>query len=237
MPAGAPDTRPDGGPARTFYGRRRARPLRRGRAEALDRLLDPLSVDLPEDGGTLDPAALFAVPVSRVWLEIGFGGGEHVLWQLRHHGDVGILGCEPFLDGVAALLRDADAAGVTDRFRLYADDARPVLDALPAASIDRLFLLFPDPWPKTRHHRRRFIQPDTVAALARVAKPGAELRIGSDDAPLVDWMLRHVRAHGGWRWLVAGPADWRERPDDWPQTRYEAKRLHGPPVFLRFQRV
>lgn len=224
-------------PARTVYGRRRARPLRRARAEALDGTLPRVSLPDPLQPDALsDPASLFAAPVDQVWLEVGFGNGEHLLGQASTNSGVGIIGCEPFMDGVAALLKDLPAA-LEPRVRLYTDDARHVLDGLPDSSLDRAFVLFPDPWPKSRHHRRRFIQTDTVAFLARVLKPGSELRVASDDAPLVDWMLARIRRDGRFRWLAKRADDWRVRPDDWPETRYEKKRLHGVPVFMRFERV
>lgn len=222
--------------ARTFYGRRHGRPLRAHRAELVRSLLPRLTIDLPAPGERTDPAALFGCPVDDVWLEIGFGAGEHLIAQARAHPGVGFIGCEPYINGMGALLSAIESEGL-DRIRLWADDALAVIRALSSASLGRVFLLFPDPWPKTRHHRRRFIQTDSVAELARVIRPGGELRVASDDAPLVDWMLRHVRADRRFAWTATGASDWRHRPDDWPATRYEQKRLHGPPAFLAFRRV
>src|SRR5690606_38701097 len=155
----------------------------------------------------IDPRALFDRPVEDVWLEIGFGAGEHLAWQARAHPTIGMIGCEPYINGMAALLSTIETEGI-DTIRILPDDARPLLDRLPDASIGRVFLRFADPWPKRRHHGRRFIQEETVAALARVMADGAELRIATDDAPLLDWSLDHVRRHGAFEWLARGPADW-----------------------------
>jgi tRNA (guanine-N7-)-methyltransferase len=116
-------------------------------------------------------------------------------------------------------------------------DARDIIDALPDASLGRVFILFPDPWPKTRHHKRRFIQTETLDTFARVLKPGSELRFASDDAPYVEWTLERLMAHPAFEWTARGPSDWLTRPEDWPPTRYEAKALHGKPAYLRFLRV
>lgn len=222
-------------PERKFYGRRRGRKLRVGRARLLETLLPRLAVDLPPDGQKLDWQSLFSRPTESLWLEIGFGAGEHLLAQARSHPDTGFIGCEPYINGMSTLLAAIDAEAL-DNIRVFADDANRLIDALPDRSVERCFLLFPDPWPKARHHRRRFIQPESVAALARILRDGAELRVASDDAPLIDWMLFHIRRNGCFEWQARSSADWRQRPDDWPPTRYEAKRLHGPPVFLRFLR-
>jgi tRNA (guanine-N7-)-methyltransferase len=139
------------------------------------------------------------------------------------------------VNGVAKLLSKFEGDPPRN-IRLHMDDARAIIDALPDASIGRVFILFPDPWPKTRHHKRRFIQTEMLDTLARVMKPGAELRFGSDDAPLVAYTLERLMAHPSFTWLATRAEDWRTRPSDWPQTRYEAKQLHGVPAFLRFVR-
>ncbi len=228
------DTRHPSG-RQTVYGRRRGRKLRPGRAELLDRLLSRLAVPLPPAPTRLDWRALFPRPVTDLWLEVGFGAGEHVVWQAEHHPDIGFIGCEPFVNGVGSLLTEIDR-GAIDNIRIHAEDARQVIDALPVASVGRCFVLFPDPWPKARHHRRRFVRPDNLDALARILKDGADLRLASDHAGLVDWMLYYTRRHGAFRWTARRAADWRGRPPDWPPTRYESKALHGPPVFLTFRR-
>ncbi len=173
--------------------------------------------------------------VEDVWLETGYGAGEHLLWQAQHHPGIGMIGAEPYISGTAKLLSKLEAAPLPN-IRLYEDDARDIVDALPDAGIGRFFLLFPDPWPKTRHHKRRFLQMEMLDRLARVLKPGAELRFASDDAGYLAYALERLMAHPAFAWTATGPSDWKTRPPDWPPTRYEAKELHGPPVFLRFVR-
>lgn len=237
------DTPPDTGAdraddaTRRLYGRRKGRPLRRRRTELLDSLLPRLEIPPPAPGSRVDPASLFGRPVEDVWLEVGFGGGHHLAWQAGHRPGVGVIGCEPFVNGVASLLTLVDDAGL-DNVRILPDDARPLLDALPDASVGRCFVLFADPWPKKRHWDRRFIGPDNLAALSRILKDGAELRLASDDMGLVRWMLEHTWKHPDFEWTARRPSDWRVRPDDWPPTRYEEKAIAAGrrPVFLRFVR-
>lgn len=219
-----------------LHGRRKGRPLRPGLQRLLDELLPRLRVTLPE-GGTLDPAASFAPPRAQVWLEIGFGGGEHLAWQARRHPDVGLIGCEVFANGIATLLRAVETERL-DNVRLFADDARLLLPRLPEACLERVFLLFPDPWPKRRHAPRRFVQPDTLAELARVLRDGGELRLASDDAKMQAWMLGHLVGHPAFAWTAAQARDALARPEDWPQTRYEAKATAEgrTPLYLRFVR-
>jgi len=222
---------------RTLYGRRRGRRLRANRQATVDRLLPRFSFDL--DTVPDDPATLFPAPVRDVWLEVGFGGGEHLLHQAIRNPDIGIVGCEPFLNGVAKLLSEMENSGsVPENVRLFPDDARALLERLSDSSIGRAFVLFPDPWPKNRHHRRRFIAPPQLDALARVMRPGAELRLATDHIDYLRWMLRHTLDHPSFRWLAQGPDDWRRRPEDWPATRYEEKaRAKGViSTYLRFER-
>jgi len=182
-----------------------------------------------------DPRDYFDREVGDVWLEIGFGGGEHLIWQAEAHPDIGIIGAEPYVAGMAKLLSRIAERGFTN-IRLYPEDAHDVIETLPNASVGRVFILFPDPWPKTRHHKRRFLQMEMLDALARILKPGGELRFASDDAGYLGFALERLMAHPAFQWTAAGPSDWKTRPADWPETRYEAKQLHGPPVFLRFAR-
>jgi tRNA (guanine-N7-)-methyltransferase len=220
-----------------FHGRRRGRRLRRQREELLGNLLPTLEISIPPDGSALDPPALFARPVRDVWLEIGFGNGEHLIWQAQHHCDVGFIGAEPFLNGVARLLSYISDSNA-DNIRIVPDDVRPLLRHLPAASLGRVFVLFPDPWPKARHHKRRLANDEMLDQLANVMADGAELRLATDDADYLASMLRIGLAHSAFEWLARRPADWRRRPDDWPPTRYEQKNRSGGqgPVFLRFRR-
>ena len=186
-----------------------------------------------------DPHRYFASPIEDVWLEIGFGAGEHLLWQAAHNPNIGVIGAEPYISGMAKLLSKmaADARRMAANVRLYSDDARNIIEALPDASLARVFLLFPDPWPKTRHHKRRFVQREMLDQLARVMKPGAEFRFASDDAGYLNWTLERMMAHPAFAWTATRAEDWHTRTADWPQTRYEAKELHGKPAFLRFIRT
>lgn len=222
---------------RKLYGRRQGRPLRAGRRQLLDAVLPELEIALPEEERRLDPARLFDRPPAALFLEIGFGGGEHLVWQAARHPEAGFLAAEYFVTGVANLLGqlpEADRA----RLRLYIGDARDLLEALPDACLDGIFILFPDPWPKRRHHKRRLIQAETPVALARVLKDGGELRFATDDAGYLAWALERLTAEPALAWQVTGPDDWRSRGDDWPPTRYEEKALAAGrrPAYLRFRR-
>ena len=219
-----------------FYGRRRGRPLRVGQRERQSTLLPGLSFALPENG-RLDPASLFAVPSRDIWLEIGFGGGEHLAAQAEEHPDVCFIGSEVFENGVVKLLGEIDRRGLTN-VRIYPNDARPLLAALAPCSIGRVFILFPDPWPKARHHKRRLVAPTTLDRLAEIMTDRAELRLATDDPGYLSWMLEHATSHPDFAWTARRPADWRERPTDWPATRYELKAREAgrAPAFLRFTR-
>jgi tRNA (guanine-N7-)-methyltransferase len=219
-----------------FYGRRRGRPLRSGQRERQTTLLPQLSFALPQNE-RLDPGSLFAGVPREIWLEIGFGGGEHLAEQAEQHPEIGFIGCEVFENGVVKLLGEVERRGLRN-VRVHADDARPMLAALAPRSIGRVFILFPDPWPKTRHHRRRLVAPATLDRLAEVMIEGAELRLATDDPNYLSWMLEHVTDCSEFTWLARRPADWRERPADWPATRYEekARKAGRAPTFLRFQR-
>ncbi len=199
-------------------------------------MLPRLAVRLPATP-PLDPTTLFGPAPRACWLEIGFGAGEHLVWQASHHPEIGLIGCEPFVNGVATALARLEASGLGN-VRLWPEPAAPLLDALADASLARVFVLFPDPWPKLRHHKRRFIQRANLDRLARLLVDGGELRVATDDPDYRRWILAEILGHGGFAWLARRPADWRDRPGDWPPTRYEAKaRAAGrPPVYLRFAR-
>ncbi|THD74439.1 MAG: tRNA (guanosine(46)-N7)-methyltransferase TrmB [Phenylobacterium sp.] len=218
-------------PLRT-YGRIKARPIKPRQAALLDSLLPKIRVPAEP----FDPKAL-APEARAVWLEIGFGGGEHMAAQAGRHPDTLILGAEPFQNGVASALRHIDEQALAN-VRLQDGDARELLARLPDGSVERVFVLFPDPWPKTRHHKRRLIGPETVAELARVLAPGGRLRFASDWADYVDWALEHIVGNPAFRWAATAAADWRNPPADHVTTRYEEKRLGDcAPVFLDFVRV
>lgn len=223
------------GPERKLYGRRRSHKLRPGRAELMRERLRGLAV-LPEGGGSPDLAALFG-DRTEYWLEIGFGGGEHLARQAGNNPDVGVIGCEHYIDGVAKLLSAIDSEAL-ENVRVHPHDARDVMDALPDGCLSRVFLLYPDPWPKTRHHKRRFMCADNLNALARLMRPGAELRVASDIPDYIRHSLQYALSHPAFYWTAARSADWLEPWADWPGTRYEAKALSEGrrPAYLTFQR-
>ena len=219
------------------YGRRRGRRLRTGRRRLMETLLPRLRIPL-EEGGEVRPGDLFPELPEAVWLEIGFGAGEHLAAQAESHPEVGFLGCEPFLDGVANLLSLVDGAGLGN-VRLLDDDARLLLAALPDACLDRVFLLFNDPWPKTRHVKRRFLSRENLDTLARVMRDGAELRFASDHLAYATWSLEQLTRHPDFAWTARCPADWRTPPADGFTTRYEAKAREAGRActYLWFQRL
>ncbi len=219
-------TDPHSKPLRT-YGRIKGRTLRAGRASLVEEALPGLTIDLSRP---FDPGG------REVWVELGFGGGEHLAAQAEAHPDVLILGAEPFVNGVASLVRHVTDRGVKNA-RLHPGDGRELLAALPDASVGRVFVLFPDPWPKTRHHKRRLINAEMVAELARVMKPGAELRFATDWADYIGWTLERFAASPAFAWTAERADDWRRPPADHVTTRYEEKRLGDcEPTFLEFRR-
>lgn len=233
-------THPKGAPWRNFYGRRHGKTLRDSQREYLDQDLvalspGPVDWEVNPERVPLDLGALFGG--KPVWLEIGFGGGEHMVHQATRNADVGVIGCEPFINGVAMLLGKIRAAGVTN-VAVHPGDVRDLFDVLPEASIARAFLLYPDPWPKKRHHRRRFVTPEHLKPLARVMAPGAMLRVATDIPDYVRQTLEVVPRHG-FRWTAEEPRDWREAWGDWLSTRYEQKALREGrvPHYLTFERV
>lgn len=224
------------GPDGRIYGRRRGRKLRSGRRQLRDGMLPRLAIQLPLQG-QLNPAMLFSAPLAAVWLEIGFGAGEHLAWQAERHPDIGFIGGEVFENGVARLVGEIARHRLAN-IRLFTEDARLLVEHLLPDSIGRVFILFPDPWPKERHHKRRLVATPTLDRLARIMRPGAELRLATDDPGYCEWMLDHVTRHPRFALRAQGADEWRDRPNDWPATRYEMKaRAAGrPPAFLRFVR-
>ena len=203
------------------YGRRRGRAPSARQAWLWQNVLPRFALN-PSEPPPSPLGELFTPPVADVWLEIGFGGGEHLIWQAKQNPGIGLIGCEPFQDGVVKALSAIEAERLTN-IRLHADDARPLLRWLPEASIGRAFLLFPDPWPKTRHHKRRLVSAATLGELARIMRSGAELRLATDEGDYARWMLLAVVGQRNFSWTATGPADWRQRPADWPSTRYAQK--------------
>lgn len=237
----ASEYHPSGAPWRNFYGRFKGKTLRRTQIDLLESDLDALSPgpvgwDENPERKPLDPAAIFGAGsgVRPLWLEIGFGAGEHMVHQAGANPDVGIIGCEPFINGVAMALGKIRRAGV-DNIRIHPGDARNMMDVLPEASVARAFLLYPDPWPKARHHRRRFVTPEHLAPLARVLAPGARFRVATDIPDYVRQTLEEVPPAG----FTLSEADDRGTPwDDWIPTRYESKALREgrSPHYLTFIR-
>ncbi|SFA86865.1 tRNA (guanine-N(7)-)-methyltransferase [Poseidonocella pacifica] len=231
---------PKGAPWRNFYGRMKGKTLRPSQEVYLEEDLAALSPgnvdwDVNPERFPLGLAGLFGG--RPVWLEIGFGGGEHLVHQAEQNPEVGIIGCEPYINGVAMLLGKIRQAAV-DNLRVHPGDVRDLFDVLPDASIERAFLLYPDPWPKKRHHRRRFVTSDYLEPLSRVMKPGAVFRVATDIPDYVRQTLEEVPRHG-FEWLGERASDWREPWGDWISTRYEKKALREGrvPHYLTFRRL
>ena len=219
---------------RQIYGRRVGRALTDDLERLIATSLPPLRLDLSQPPPS-PLSGIFAAPVEDVWLEIGFGGGEHLFWQAENHRAIGFIGCEPFLSGVAKLVRGIEETGLAT-VRLYDDDARHVLDWLPEASIGRAFVLFPDPWPKKRHRKRRFLNESGLSSLARVLCKGGELQFATDIADYAAMVVATIAKRGD---FAARPGLLEERPSDWPLTRYAEKAMSASRAcnYFRFQRV
>ncbi|GJE57283.1 tRNA (guanine-N(7)-)-methyltransferase [Methylobacterium thuringiense] len=193
---------------------------------------------LPENDGRLDPPALFPNPVDEVWLEIGFGGGEHLADNAEKHPGTGLIGCEPFVNGVVKLLGEIDERGLTN-VRIRDEDATQLLAALPDASLARVYLLYPDPWPKRRQRKRRFVSDASLAEIARVLRPGGLFRFATDIDDYAGWTLVRAARCASLRWTAARAADWLTPFPGWPGTRYEAKAKGAGrrPSYLTFERI
>ncbi|WP_293548924.1 tRNA (guanosine(46)-N7)-methyltransferase TrmB [Parvibaculum sp.] len=223
---------------RHVYGRTKGKTLKSRQANLMETLFPRVSISLEE--AQIDPRKLFGGAVDDVWLEVGFGGGEHIAWQAAQNPRVGFLGCEPFINGVAKLVSEIDERGLPN-IRIHADDARFLLERLAPASLARVFILYPDPWPKLRHNKRRFVNEETLALISTALKPGGELRFASDIPEYVAWTLKRVAEHNAlgksrFVWKNKDLSECRDRPEDWPQTRYEQKALREgrEPAYLRF---
>ena len=218
-------------PLKTF-GRRGGRPLSGRQKVLMDELLPIVSVPI-HPGEALAPEGLFA-NAKEIWLEIGFGGGEHVSGQAKANPQAGILASEVFFEGIAKLLSQIDDAGLQN-VRVWPEDARELVTGLTAACIDRAFILFPDPWPKARHQKRRIIQPDFLDDLARVMKPGGRVRFATDVRSYADEALERLLAHPAFEWTATSAEDWQAAPEDHIKTRYQEKRLGDiEPVYYDF---
>ncbi len=224
-------------PERKLYGRNKGHKLSVRQAELSETLLPKLGIDLSEPAPA-DVATLFDISVSEVHFEIGFGGGEHIAWQADRRPDVGFIGCEPFVNGVAKLLMQIEDDELNN-IRVFDDDALFVLDWLPEGCIDHMYILFPDPWHKKRHHKRRFVSTENLDKLARVLKKGAQLYLATDIGDYMRTSLIAFTRHNQFLWLDECAADWRRRPDNRPITRYEQKAFDAErrPAYLTFERI
>jgi tRNA (guanine-N7-)-methyltransferase len=222
--------------AGAFFGRRKGHKLRSAQAGHMADLLPRLRIDPARD--LAHPETLFPRPVREIWLEIGFGGGEHLAARAGENREIGFIGCEPFVNGMAKLLSAIETEGL-DNVRLHDGDALAVIEALPDASMSRIYLLYPDPWPKRRHHKRRFVSDEMLARLARILRPGGTFCFASDIDHYVGWTLARALRSPAFRWTAERPDDWRRPYPGWPGTRYEAKALREGrvPSYLTFERV
>ena len=233
-----------------FYGRRQGRRIRKAKTTLLEAFLPDIAIN---QNTVFKTENLFGKPVREICLEIGFGNGEHLAGQALRHPDHGYIGAEVFKNGVANLLtlitgiKEGSALPEkitllpdrTDNIRIYSDDIRLLFPKLPDAFIDRVYVLFPDPWPKKRHQNRRFINPDNLRELARLIKPGGILRVATDHKIYKGWTLRQLHNCPQFRWTATCGADWKHEPADWVQTKYQRKALleGRRPVFLDFVRL
>ena len=225
-----------------FYGRTRGRNVTSRDNDLLTSGLPQYNIlkagdDYSDISQPLCLRSLFDDASKPLWMEIGFGGGEHLVHQAKTNPDVNMIGCEPFVKGVAKILTQMDDENI-ENIRLWPHDARPLLDRMPENSLDRLFILFNDPWPKKRHHNRRFI-PANLDRIARLLKSGAELRMAHDHMEYFGWMLYHTLHHPDFVWQAECADDWRVCPHDWFETRYQQKahRQGRHSLYLSFTRV
>ncbi|MCC6598034.1 MAG: tRNA (guanosine(46)-N7)-methyltransferase TrmB [Alphaproteobacteria bacterium] len=227
-------------PFRRTFGRRIGRPLGKNRAEVLEALLPSFSI--PENRLTekhdLNPEDIFSAPCAQYWMEIGFGSGEHISSLMRRHPDYGWIGAEPFINGVAALLKDISPdfeAGQPCNLRLLNDDAMRIALSLQEKTLDGIYILNPDPWPKKRHNNRRIVNPLNLDVFAKIIKSGGALILSTDVPDLADWMIMHTSTHPAFEWTAKTAQDWRTPPPDWIPTRYEVKKArHGEQMCYLF---
>ncbi|MBW6423329.1 tRNA (guanosine(46)-N7)-methyltransferase TrmB [Rhizobium sp. XQZ8] len=219
-----------------FFGRRKGKPLRERQAEGMATLLPALKLDLAAEAPK-DLAALFPVAINYRRLEIGFGGGEHLIHRAQENPETGFIGVEPFVNSMAKLLSRVEELALKN-IRVYDDDATQVLDWMPEASLDRIDLLYPDPWPKRKHWKRRFVSQVNLDRFHRVLKPGGLFCFASDIDTYVNWTLIHCSRHGGFEWTAEQSSDWLTPFAGWPGTRYEnkARREGRSSAYLTFVR-
>ena len=232
-----------------FYGRRKGRTIRKAKSTLLETFLPEIKIT---KDSIFDKEKLFGMPVEKVALEIGFGDGQHLAGQAKNHPEIGFIGAEVFQNGVANLLTLITGIkegshlpekitlenGRVDNIRVFDDDIRLLFQQIPDAFLDKVYILFPDPWPKKRHAHRRFVNPDNLKEIARIMKKGGILRIATDHKIYKGWALRQVKENGNFVWTAKCGNDWKKEPADWVQTKYELKALREGrrPVFLDFER-
>ncbi|MCX8255119.1 tRNA (guanine-N(7)-)-methyltransferase [Beijerinckiaceae bacterium RH AL1] len=214
-----PDTAGSAFVSRKLYGRRSGKALAHYQRELVRTLLPRLSLDPTH---AIDARGAFMRPVRDIWLEVGFGAGEHLLATAAANPDIGMIGCEPFLNGVARALADLAGADL-ENIRLHCGDAAEIIDRLPDASLGRVFVFYPDPWPKRRQRKRRFLSDEMLTKLARVMRPGAELRFATDIDDKCGWTLARLLRSPYFVWTAERAADWHFPWPGWVETRYEQK--------------
>lgn len=203
---------------KTLYGRRKGHKLRSQKQDLMDTLLPQLKIELPEE--EVNPEVFFENSPKEIWLEIGFGGGEHLAFQAERNSENGIIGSEPFINGIASLLAHAQEKEL-ENVRIFPDDCRDLIAKLKEASLSRVYILFPDPWPKKRHFKRRLVNQELLTALFRVLKPGGLLTVASDHPSYIEWIQEHLEKHP--KFTPVSGHNVEEEPKDWIKTRYQQK--------------
>ena len=237
MPQDMPDDGASPHARGSFFGRRKGHKLRNHQADLIDNLLPHLALDIGGGAAPSSLAELFEGEISDVRLEIGFGGGEHLIAEAQAFPQIGFIGCEPYVNGMAKILTQIEALDIRN-IRLYAGDAAELLAWAPPESVARIDLIHPDPWPKRRHWKRRFVQDATVAAMARIIRSGGEFRFVSDIDDYCAWTLAHLLRSPDFFWTAERAIDWRQPWDGYTMTRYgrKAEREGRVAAYLRFRR-
>ena len=229
----------DSRPHKRVFGRKMSRPLNTSRREVMETLLPELQVseDILRENGTLAPSSLFDVDTNECWFEIGFGTGEHLSGLMRENPNIAYIGAEPFVNGMAAFLKDIKDEPHS-RIRVIMDDAMMMANSLEDECLDGMYILNPDPWHKTRHHKRRIVNRNNLSVFHRILKPGGHLIMSTDVPYLAEWMVTETMIHGGFEWQAKRRKDWAEKPDGWIDTAYQTKGAKGADkmVYLLFRK-
>lgn len=215
------------------YGRRQGRPIKSSKQKLFEELLPTLAIDLVEGKHLLDPKMYFNQQLD-IWMEVGFGGGEHLASLAQQNPSVNFIGCEPFLNGVSSLLGHIDEHAIKN-IRIYQGNAVDLIKTLALESLSRFYLMFADPWPKKRHNKRRFVQPEILDIVISRLKIGAQLRLATDHEDYQVWMLKHLQTRPDLQEVL----NTFDKPNNWPDTRYESKALEEgrKPLYLVFERL